>query len=62
MNDCEICKYGKKNKVNYTRLIGYGVALGITLYAAYDQYFNSEQKEKVEIEQIGKSLDDCFSQ
>lgn len=61
MNECEICKYGKKNKkINYARLIGYGVALGITFYAAYEQYFDSEKSEKIKIEQIGKSIDDKF--
>jgi seryl-tRNA synthetase len=61
MSKCEICKYGKKNKkINYARLIGYGIAIGITLYAAYEQYFDNSNEDNVKIEQIGKSIDNCF--
>jgi len=61
MNKCEICKYGGKNKkVNYGKLIGYGIAFGITLYASYLQFFDNSNEEKLKIEQIGKTIENKF--
>jgi hypothetical protein len=54
-----MCNYEKENKkINYARLVGYGLAFGIIIYAAYEQYFNNSNEKKDKIEQVGKSIED----
>lgn len=61
---CDCSRFEKKefsfgNTVKYTF---YAIALGITLYAAYQQFFDNPDTEKNKVEQVGKTIDDSVKQ
>ena len=60
--DCSIYGKNKKKKIPYGKMAMYGLALGIVLYAAWDQYSQNKEKEEVKLEQVGKSIDNFFGQ
>ena len=57
--DCHISKYIRKKKINYGKIIGYAIILGIGLYAAWGQFFQ-EKDSDVKTEQVGKNIGDLL--
>jgi hypothetical protein len=51
------CKKENKKKIPYAKIFWGTIVLGITLNAAYQQFWGSGSRKEVKIEQVGKSID-----